>query len=326
MSAQPYEFYLGKLVNDTDVPTEPTGASGYFSAPSTSLDPRLFDGTKMLPDVRRWVLDTLYDFWAKRYNQPHAWSTVWAAGSGISYQWDADRGNGDLDILIGVDFSRFFQCNPRFLGVSEDEMATIFNLQLHDELWPITANWNGFEVTFYVNPGATDIRAIHPYAAYNISHDTWTVHPPKLPQEPRTLYPQIYWDAADSDKKQVSELLSHYEHLRDQLARESPGSPRWTNAISSQRVLLEQASHLFDAIHLGRRNAFGPGGSGYGDFYNFRWQAAKASGVVDTLRTLRGIRDEARNKAQTSLYGGKLEGADTLLTRAALWNAGGVHG
>src|SRR5881227_3059425 len=77
------------------------GQSGYFSAPSNVLDPRLFDGDEIRHEVRVWIINTLYDYWRQHYRLPIAWSTVWLAGSGISYQWQAARGNGDLDVLIG---------------------------------------------------------------------------------------------------------------------------------------------------------------------------------------------------------------------------------
>jgi hypothetical protein len=326
MRAPAYEYYLGKMTGNSEAPAITAGASGYFSQPSPGLDPRLFEGTKLLSDVREWVLSTVYDFWDKLYHSPHSWSTVWAAGSGVSYQWDADRGNGDLDILIGVDFVRFFDTNPSFQGMGESEMASRFNQEFHDELWPRTASWNGFVVTFYVNPGATNIRDIHPYAAYNITKNVWTVHPPKLPADPKTLYPQIYFDAAERERQQAAGLVERYTTLKAQSGAFHPGSPGWTNAMAAQRLVVQQASNLFDSIHLGRRNAFGPGGEGYGDFYNFRWQSAKSNGVVDALRALKETGDQASALANRSLYGVPLDNAENTLTRASLWNAGALGG
>ena len=323
MSAQSTEFYLSKLSEESEDPAVSAGSSGYFSAPETTLDPKIFEGKRMLPEVRSWVLTTVYDFWATKYNGAHHWSTVWAAGSGISYQWAAARGNGDLDILIGVDFTKFFTYNPMYSGLSEKDMANHFNVQFHDELWPLTAAWNGFEVTFFVNEGAQDIRDIHPYAAYNITHDTWTVSPPKLPPEPRTRYPQIYWDAVNREKEQVNKLVVEYKmhHLQSQLS--APGSAHWLNSISAQRAVVNRATALFDDIHLGRRNAFGPDGEGYGDYYNFRWQAHKEAGTIDALRTLKSLHDKATVAAQEATYGQRLDATDAMITRAALWNQHG---
>jgi hypothetical protein len=43
---------------------------------------------------------------------------------------------------------------------------------------------------------------------------------------------------------------------------------------------------LFDSLHLGRKHAFSNQGEGYGDFYNFQWQSAKESGIVNALNEI----------------------------------------
>lgn len=317
-----YEFYLSRLSQDVS-PAVTAGGSGYFSTPQPGLDPRLFVGTTFKPEVREWVLHTLYNFWRKKFRRPESWSTVWAAGSGISYQWAADRGNGDLDILIGVDFPEFYAANQSYVGLSESEVADIFNSQFHAELWPQTAHWNGFEVTFYVNDGATDIRSINPYAAYDITHNRWTVKPPQLPQNPRSLYPSEYWKAVDAEQAQAKSLVGRYSTLQQQRASLPVGSPGWTNSVAAMRLVTDQAKALFDSIHLGRKNAFGPGGSGYGDYYNFRWQAHKEAGTVEALRSLSGLSDDAHKHADLDLYGEPIKSATEALTQAALWNRRG---
>jgi hypothetical protein len=311
-----YGFFLSRVMK----PVSPTpGESGYFSSPEDHLDPRLFEGDRVREDVRQWILKRLYTFWGDRYHAPQDWSTVWIAGSGISYQWAAGRGNGDLDILIGVDYDDFWEANPRFQGLSEADLAAIFNQQFHEELWPDTSetNFHGgvFEVTFYVNPASTDIRNINPYAAYNLSDNTWTVRPPG---GDAFTHPPEFYRSADNEVAHASDLVSRFNKVATELASYAPASPGWHNATRQADLLASQASTMYDSIHLGRKQAFGPGGSGYGDYYNFRWQRHKQAGTAQALHAVAAARQSAHEEFNGAMYGGALEGADVLLRRAVL--------
>jgi hypothetical protein len=312
------EFYLKAAAESVDPQVTP-GASGYFSAPAECLDPRLFDGDRIRPEVRSFLLDTLYGFWAARYRKPQRWSTVWLAGSGISYQWQADRGNGDLDVLIGIDWPDFFAANPDFRGLSAAEISDRLNAEFHAQLWPKTADWHGFEVTFYVNATATDIRQINPYAAYNLTDDTWTVRPPLVAADPRSAVPADYQKAFEAERGRAETLVGRYRAYKAQADALPPATPAWHNALSGLEMVAREAGDLFDAIHLGRRQAFGPGGSGYGDFYNYRWQAHKAAGTVQALRQIRSVHENARSAQAVDIYGRRLATADEVRTQAALW-------
>jgi hypothetical protein len=321
-----YEFYLNRAVTTEAQPDIHSGASGYFITPQKVLDPHIFDGQHIKPAVRDHILGVLYGFWRPRFTNPHAWSTVWLAGSGISYQWAGDRGNGDLDVLLGVDYPRFYQDNPSYQGLSEIEVSDLVNSDLKSLLWPTTAttDFNGqtYEVTYYLNPDTTasSIQGIHPYAAYNLTHDRWDIRPPELPADPRSLYPAEWWNAVQDEQKQADMLVGRYNLLRSQAAQTPVNSPAWHNAMASQKVVVDHAKALFDAIHLGRHAAFGPGGSGYGDYANFRWQAHKQAGTVQALNSIATMGSEARKANETSLYGGPLDDAATALAKAALWN------
>jgi hypothetical protein len=251
---------------------------------------------------------------------------VWLAGSGISYQWAGDRGNGDLDVLFGIDYPEFCQSNPAFQGMPEDEFADLLNTDLKKTLWPRTAttDFNGqtYEVTYYLNPGTTagSIQGIHPYAAYNLTSDRWDIRPPSLPSNPRDLYPAEWWKHIDAEQGHARVLVDRYTKLRSMMSSAHPNSATFKNLITSQKIVVEQAKALFDDIHLGRKAAFGPGGEGYGDYANFRWQAHKESGTVQALNTLATVDVEARKAEETDLYGAPLDDAATALAKAALWN------
>ena len=326
-----YGFFLNRVMQ----PVSPTtGESGYFSSPESTLDPRLFMGHTFKPIVRQWILNTLYSFWQQRYKNPQRWSTVWVAGSGISYQWAASRGNGDLDILIGVDFGKFFEDNPTFQGLPPKDMAEIFNQEFHSYLWPQTANTqisesgapnpagtkDIFEVTFYVNYQSADIRDINPYAAYDLTHNRWTVHPP---QGDAFKHAPGFYKQAEGEVQQARGLVDRYNAAAQNAKGLQAGTPGWHNAMRQVDLLAAQAADLYDNIHLGRKMAFAPGGSGYGDYFNFRWQYHKLNGTAQALNQVAHAHKAARDEYNTQMYGGMIEGADLALRRAALWNRGG---
>jgi hypothetical protein len=321
-----YEFYLNRAVSLGAEPDIHSGASGYFSTPQRTLDPHIFDGKHIKSDVRDHILGILNSFLDARYKGSRTWSAAWLAGSGISYQWAGDRGNGDLDVLFGIDFPKFYEDNPTFQGISEAEFADLLNSDLRQTLWPKTANtdFHGqvYEVTYYLNPGTTahSIAAIHPYAAYNLTADRWDITPPELPDDPRSQYPAEWTSAVNDEQKHAELLTNRYRLLRSQAAQSVENSPAWKNAMDSQKVVTEQAKALFDDIHLSRRLAFSQNGEGYGDYYNFRWQAHKEAGTVQALSTLATAGTEARKAQETDLYGAPLDDAATALAKAALWN------
>jgi hypothetical protein len=499
MDSSSYASFLARAVDTSPTPEVTGGASGYFSTPQQGLDPRLFEGDKFRPSVRSWVLDTLYGYWETKYNDPRSWSTVWVAGSGVSYQWAAARGGlGDLDVLMGVDFDDFYAANPKFLGINEADMCDIFNVGLHTDLFPLTERthipvnsipwaekaespqrksnssasnmtpvnpaeqlasytdivapplgkslwtkappsaqggvgrapqggsasvdrhesgvpgsvdlaaprtsesklssastvltkqtttnfWNNkitgaqfvepptprdkgssmsttatsmgtsvgssasgattgsdssatisqglngfsntfdsrndgpFSVTFYVNPLSADIRRIHPYAAYDLTDNKWTVKPPVLPQDPRSLYPKEFVASVDAEKTRARGMVSRYQGLRSQMDAMAPGSPGWLNLVAQVNIVVSQADALFSDIHSGRRNAFSSNGSGYGDYYNFRWQSHKESGTSQALHALAAVSHEAHQAQASDIYGQNIATSRAALTQAALW-------
>ena len=300
------------------------GGSGYFSAPANTLDPNLFHDHHLDPLVRQRLLSTLYDFWTPRFASARTWSTVWLAGSGISYQWAADRSNGDLDVLVGVDFSQFWFYNPHYAGIGEDAMADLFNRGLREELWPKTAHTKIgkgiYEVTFYVNPGAQDIRDIKPYAAYDLTSDEWTVRPPNLPPTPESLYPNEWSAAVARERDLASSLIERYNKAGRALKAAAPGSPGWHNTAHELTLVADQARALYDDIHLGRKKAFGPQGAGYGDYYNYRWQSHKRYGTAQALHAITSAEKQSEDEAATSQYGAPIQSADEALVTATLWN------
>ncbi|GAA2321843.1 hypothetical protein GCM10010149_88660 [Nonomuraea roseoviolacea subsp. roseoviolacea] len=148
----------------------------------------------------------------------------------------------------------------------------------------------------------------------------WTIRPPELPADPRTLYPKDWWDAADREAEQARKIIARYNQARERAASyTTASSPGRVNAVTEMRLAASQASALFDEIHLGRRSAFAPGGQGYGDFANFRWQASKQSGIGPALAEIANTVRGAVAEASTALYGGPVDDAKTATTKALIW-------
>ena len=90
------------------------------------------------------------------------------------------------------------------------------------------------------------------------------------------------------------------------------------NAEVKLTMAAAQGNALLNEIHSNRKQAFSPTGSGYLDFHNYRWQAAKRSGVISELKMMKDYM-KARVLAQPNPYGVDLPDASTLIRRAAIY-------
>lgn len=276
------------------------GASGYFSEPSSRLDPNIFTvHDRVYTAVRARIVSTLYSYWrSKALRAPEAWSALYIAGSGASYQWSADRSSGDgkpgdLDILIAVDWERFYlHCDSSMLHTPPDQLTDMLDEDLRANLWPRTAETRFgdavYEMTFYINRDTGPIEAIHPYAAYDLSQDRWAVRP-----DPHPVHPQSSEDffATVSDVQRTQLLVSRYNvaHAKflDAYRRAANvGAPQMVDAEAELRQIASAAGALFKDIHAARNDAFSEHGEGYASNENFRWQRAKAAGIIEPLKAM----------------------------------------
>jgi len=293
-------------------------ATSYFSAPESELDPKLFTGTSINGWVRNGILQMLFGFLNEEYRHPDLWAHVWIAGSGVSYQWSAARQPGDLDVLIGVDYIQFRKVHPEYQGLSDVEISRMLNEDFRTHLQPDTENWNGYEVTFYVNPGATDIRRINPYAAYDLTHNEWTVFPSKE-GAPRN---KVWDEFAKRDLNMATEVVARYSNAVSKLNAAQNDAAR-RNAETAMHAALMQGHALFQDIHEARRFAFKPEGQGYGDFYNYRWQAGKKYGTISALKKMSEYWTAYKAQETEETYGIELPDTQTLIRRAATYRAKG---
>jgi hypothetical protein len=302
---------LDRYVGPVSIQALPTS---YFSQPEDTLDPELFSGTMLKGWVRNGLLRLLFGFLNETYRHPDLWTRVWLAGSAVSYQWSAAREPGDLDVLIGVDYIQFRKAHPEYNGLGDTEISKMLNEDFREHLQPDTKDWNGFEVTFYVNPGATDIRTINPYAAYDLTHNDWTVFPEK---QTAPINP-VGEKAAQRDLQSASDVVMRYSQaLADLRGAQNDAARR--NAEFRVQQLLMHGSMLFEDIHHSRRYAFSPSGGGYADVYNYRWQAGKKYGTVPALRQMHDYWKEYKDKQAEETYGIDLPDTQTLIRRAATY-------
>jgi hypothetical protein len=289
--------------------------TSYFSAPNPTLDPKLFEGRNLKSSIRNGINHLLMDFLGRKFRHADLWTHAWLAGSGVSYQWSAARQPADLDCLVGVDYEQFRKANPEYVGLSDKEISSYINEDFYNELAPSTANWNGFELTFYVNPGATDIRTIRPYAAYDLTYDEWTVYPDPNQQPPNN---PSWQNTGINDEKMASQIHLRYQTAVGDLRLARDEATR-RNAQTRADSALAQGVALFEEIHGGRKLAFGSTGQGYADFNNYRWQMAKASGTYQKLKELQDEHTSSKESFEASRYGVELPDADVLIRRAATY-------
>ena len=292
--------------------------TSYFSNPVAELDPTLFQGRELRSWVRSGVNQTLYDFLGKKFRHAELWAHPWLAGSGVSYQWAASREPRDLDCLVGVDFIQFRQANPEYRGLLDSEIADQMNEDFRNELQETTENWNGYELTFYVNPRATDITNIKPYAAYDLKYNEWTVPPNPTQEAPQ--HPE--WDSiAVSDYTTAHQAYVRATKAMQDLEVNTSSGPQHRNSQAALQAAYQQANALYTDIHSQRSEAFSPTGQGYNDFYNYRWQAAKRSGAIDLLREIRNATESRLGTDMRATYGVEFPDASTLIRRAALYRS-----
>ena len=304
------DIYASLAAKALPVSIEPSETS-YFSTPGAGLDPRLFRSNKLIPSVRSSIFRILFDHLKSHYYSPDNYVQVWLAGSAVSYQWSAARNPADLDCLIGVNYLLFRQANPEYKALSDKQIADMFNADFREALHPVTNNFMGvYELTFFVNV-RPDIRSIKPYAAYSLTTDDWTVTP-EIKAPPRN---KMWEDRVSKDTSKTTEILSRYSAALTSLGSATTDTAR-RNAETALKLAVEQGAALFDEIHHGRTYAFSPGGQGYMDMYNYRWQAGKSAGIVQALRQLKDVSNSGRKSFEESTYGMVLPDTSVLIRRA----------
>lgn len=305
-------YYRALIQQAHPVDIEPSETS-YFSLSAAGLDPKLFQGKKLIPSVRNSILSLVLGALNTKFHGADVWVHAWLAGSGVSYHWYAHRDPADLDCLVGIDYPVFRSMNPNYSGFSNKEIASEFNDLFSDTLHPQTSNYLGsYDLTFYANV-RSNIVDIKPYAAYSLTDNEWTVEPKKDGIKRRSD-----WDTVvHSDIQRAMDITDRYKRFLGDITAASTDAAR-RNAETMLTHTIEQGSALFDEIHEGRSAAFGPSGEGYEDFTNYRWQAGKESGIVQAMRKLKDVSKNVKSITAGQKYGLDLPKTDVLIRRAAM--------
>jgi GNAT superfamily N-acetyltransferase len=229
----------------------------FFAPGEKGLDPRLFDeNERMHPIVRQHLLSLLNSFWAPKYGDSwQSWARVYLAGSEASHFY----GNGDLDILIGIDHDALNHHVDTFVGeppaAVDEKLTDELRHGLNDDArmlpGPDGKETGPWENTWYVNPSSYDIRDIKPYAAYDITRDEWAVKPVEVPDDfsPEKL-PESTWDVFEALQKLIGAVRELPDGVRER-----------------------EGAALYDYLHADRHSAFGPEGTGLYDPSNAVWKA-----------------------------------------------------
>lgn len=218
------------------------------------LDHRLFDANGQLkPEVRTYVLASVSHMWWGKYVDWSKWARIYFAGSEAS-EWTGKNleGNADFDVLIGVDYDAFRAANPLYSEMSNQHITDEMNQGFRPFNGPATIWVDGigtgpWDRTTYVNADSYDIRAIRPYAAYDVGRNIWIVKPPHLP----------HWDFTQIPKAVQLVLRSSEQYVKRVLKLPEP-----------QRT--QEGNRLFQDWHSDRSEAFGPRGEGWWDIANLR--------------------------------------------------------
>lgn len=304
------DYYEALRKQVEPVELTPTSTS-YFSKPVAGLDPRLFINGSMVPSVRNIILSKLLNYFKLEYYNPEAWTRAWLAGSGVSYQWAAQRDPADLDCLVGIDYPKFRQANEEYAGLSDREIASLINEGFRDSLNKEEGFMDVYELTFYVNV-KSNIEEIKPYAAYSLTDDNWTVTPN---DDPVSIHPE--WESAiQEDVNNAKEIIERYGDVLNKI-KAAPNDAIRRNHEAALAHIVGQASAMYKDIHERRSEAFSQQGEGYYDFNNYRWQAGKRSGVVPALKKLHQISKASKQVFNEETYGLDLPDASILIRRAS---------
>lgn len=225
-------------------------SSGIFG-PTTGLDQRLFaDKGELRPGVRRDVMERLDRCIRSDHGLAGSdwqdWTRVYLTGGSVS-EWAGSRPNEaaqDLDVIVGIDLDEAQRHNA-FEGMTIEEACAALNKafwsHFNESGWK--PDFGGtWDLTAYANPRAWTIRDIKPYAAYNLTSETWAVQPPHLPEHSARDFAPGVTEHARAVLAQARAVLKMDEPLRTREARD-----------------------LWDHVHAHRCTAFSEDGTGWDD-------------------------------------------------------------
>lgn len=237
-----------------------------FAATKEGLDPALWDGDRLRQSVRKPLLDRLNKVMREFDSGWTSWSRVYFAGSQASYWW----GNGDIDILVGVDYDKARERVEEFAGLSDEEISEelnqAFRRGFNDEDYE--APWDGetYHLTAFNNLNSFEVSKIRPYAAYEILDGVWHVRPPHLPHWTPAEFPQGtgLWEYINGIANAIHGILAMPEPYRTR-----------------------EGAALWNFLHSHRSDAFNEEGLGWYDVPNVTEKYLDQIGLWGELYSLK---------------------------------------
>ena len=111
------------LYSQSALPSMRGGQSSFFSPPHETLDPHTFDGDRMKPEVREFILSTvLAELKAIGLKDADSWLHLWVTGSSMSYMWEA---SGDMDVTFAASMELLITANPDWAGMSAQQVSSV---------------------------------------------------------------------------------------------------------------------------------------------------------------------------------------------------------
>lgn len=149
--------------------------SSVIDKPSDKLCPKLFIGNRLLPGIRKKILDIIFNEFV-RFNNVENWLQDIVIGG--SYTTNQYREDSDLDIGVLINFERFLKENPEFKTTAF--VYFFINNSIIQKLNKAKIKINGISVVFmlarrgkeYPSPGL-----------YSVLYDYWIREPFFFPLE-----------------------------------------------------------------------------------------------------------------------------------------------
>lgn len=164
-------------------------AKGFFDPPQVGLDPLVWDGDELRPDVR----DAILRFWTGVLGDGwEAWAKVFITGSATSFQWGTGWAHPwlgsnqrqvfpDVDTHLVIDYDAARAARPMWAGMSPLELRHLI------EAWGKKAKEGaevapGMRLDAYVRMETTEAEFEHDVertgqGVYDVAGDAWLIEP-----------------------------------------------------------------------------------------------------------------------------------------------------
>jgi hypothetical protein len=265
--ADPFAHAMAHVIEK--VRSDATVSKGFFDNPQAGLDPLLWDGRKLKPEIRShvvaWWRETLGD-------DAPLWSRVYLMGGATSPQWDSYRQpepDPDVDLQIIVDYPRLREKHEEWKVLSDPELHGVLVTRIKTALVGVEVA-PGVRLDAFIRPETTyaefeaDARTTG-QAVYDVTRHRWLVRPDFSVPVERFGVPimegigaQVAIDHPDW-VREAEDLCAVLTRLLDEYGE------------TGNAEVLEALQRFYTRAHDARHEGF-EGGGGNTSQGNFIWQ------------------------------------------------------